>query len=160
MMNVVGLPKKIWAEAVATAVYILNISPTKAVLNQTPYEAWKGRKPRVSHLKIFGCIAYALDNSHSRRKLDVKSTKCIFVGYSPQSKAYKLYKNQTPPCFKVCHAHLQSKDFMLSSWKRFCENICNLFVCAAITQSYYFICNQSLNEIIMNVYMLCSAVKC
>ena len=91
MMNVVGLPKKFWAEAVATAVYILNISPTKAVLNQTPYEAWKGRKPRVSHLKIFGCIAYALDNSHSRRKLDVKSKKCIFVGYSPQSKAYKLY---------------------------------------------------------------------
>jgi len=91
MMNVVGLPKNFWAKAVATAVYILNISPTKAVLNQTPYEAWKGRKPRLSHLKIFSCIAYALDNSHSRRKLDVKSTKCIFVGYSPQSKAYKLY---------------------------------------------------------------------
>lgn len=56
---------------------------------QTPYEAWKC--PWVSHLKIFGCIAYALDNSSSCQKLDVKSAKCIFVGYSFQTKAYKLY---------------------------------------------------------------------
>uniref|UniRef100_A0A803MLN5 Uncharacterized protein n=1 Tax=Chenopodium quinoa TaxID=63459 RepID=A0A803MLN5_CHEQI len=69
--------------------YILNISPTKAVYDQTPYEAWKGRKPKVSHLRIFGCIAYALVNSRS--KLDEKSQKYIFVGYSTQSKAYKLY---------------------------------------------------------------------
>lgn len=46
MMTACNLPKKLWAEAVATAVYLLNISPTKAVMNQTPYEAWKGRKPK------------------------------------------------------------------------------------------------------------------
>nr|GEZ10161.1 retrovirus-related Pol polyprotein from transposon TNT 1-94 [Tanacetum cinerariifolium] len=57
----------------------------------TPYEAWKGNKPKVSHLRVFGCIAYALLNSNSRCKLDEKSIKCIFVVYSPQSKAYKLY---------------------------------------------------------------------
>lgn len=58
-------------------------------MNETPYEAWRGRKPRVSHLRIFGCIAYALVNSH--HKLDEKSKKCIFVGYCTQSKAYRLY---------------------------------------------------------------------
>lgn len=89
MLNARNVPKEFWAEAVATAVYILNISPTKAVYDQTPYEAWKGRKPKVSHLRIFGCIAYALVNSRS--KLDEKSQKYIFVGYSTQSKAYKLY---------------------------------------------------------------------
>ncbi|XP_058000540.1 uncharacterized protein LOC110654465 [Hevea brasiliensis] len=36
-----GLPNQHWAEAIATVVYLLNISPTKVVLNQTPYEAWK-----------------------------------------------------------------------------------------------------------------------
>jgi len=70
---------------------MLNISPTKAVLNQTPYEAWRGNKPKVSHLRVFGCIAYSLVNSQARYKLDEKSKKCIFVGYSTQSKAYKLY---------------------------------------------------------------------
>lgn len=88
LLNARGLPVHFWGEAVATAVYLLNISPTKAVLDQTPYEAWMGRKPRV-HLKVFGCIAYALVNLRS--KLDEKSEKCIFIGYSPQSKAYRLY---------------------------------------------------------------------
>ncbi|KAF3613672.1 hypothetical protein FXO38_36114 [Capsicum annuum] len=83
------------AEAVATAMYLLNISPIKAVMNRTSYEAWKGRKPRVSHLKVFGCLAYALDTSPSHLKLDVKSEKCVFVGYIPQSKEYKLYNSKS-----------------------------------------------------------------
>nr|GEU80705.1 retrovirus-related Pol polyprotein from transposon TNT 1-94 [Tanacetum cinerariifolium] len=91
MMNAKGVPKTFWAEAVATSVYLLIISPTKAVYNRTPYKAWKGNKPKVSHLCVFGCIANALLNSNSRLKLDEKSVKCIVVGYSPQSKAYKLY---------------------------------------------------------------------
>lgn len=89
LLKAKNLPNQFWGEAAATAVYLLNISPTKAVLNQTPYEAWMGRKPRVSHLKFFGCVAYALVPFHS--KLDEKSEKCIFIGYSPQSKAYRLY---------------------------------------------------------------------
>ncbi|CAL9020712.1 unnamed protein product, partial [Prunus brigantina] len=45
MMNEKGLPKHFWAEAVFTAVYILNRSPTKVVKNKTPFEAWSGFKP-------------------------------------------------------------------------------------------------------------------
>ena len=85
------LPNQFWAEAVATAVYLLNISPTKAVMNRTPFEAWYGMKPSVRHLRIFGCIAYALVNSQNHHKLDEKSEKCILIGYSLQSKAYRLY---------------------------------------------------------------------
>ncbi|GKB83564.1 retrovirus-related pol polyprotein from transposon TNT 1-94 [Tanacetum coccineum] len=48
MMNARGVPKQFWAEAVATIVYILNISPTKAVYNRTPYEAWRGSKPEIN----------------------------------------------------------------------------------------------------------------
>ena len=44
MMAASGISKEFWAEGVATTVYLLNISPTKAVRNQTSYEAWKGRK--------------------------------------------------------------------------------------------------------------------
>lgn len=69
LMEARGVPKQFWEEAVATTVYILNISPTKADLNQTPFEAWKGHKPKVSHLRIFGCVAYALVNTY-RSKLD------------------------------------------------------------------------------------------
>ena len=47
----------------------------------------------MSHLRVFGCTTYALVNL--RVKLDDKSVKCVFVGYAPQSKAYRLYNPLT-----------------------------------------------------------------
>ena len=86
-----GVPKNFWPEAVNWSVHILNRSPTLAVKNMTPEEAWSGRKPTVDHFKIFGCIAYAHVPEQKRTKLDNKGEKCIFLGVSDQSKAYKLY---------------------------------------------------------------------
>ena len=53
------LPHRFWAEALSTAVYLRNRSPTKALEGITPFEAWHGSKPDVSALQIFGCCAYA-----------------------------------------------------------------------------------------------------
>jgi transposase InsO family protein len=52
------VPARFWGEAVKTAVYLLNRAPTKSLNNQTPFEAWFGRKPGVKHLRTFGCKAY------------------------------------------------------------------------------------------------------
>ncbi|KAK2984915.1 hypothetical protein RJ640_001268 [Escallonia rubra] len=73
------------------AVYLSNRSPTRSVWNQTPQEAWSGYKPSVSHLKVFGSIAYVHVPDQQRKKLDDKSEKFIFIGYSQESKGYKLY---------------------------------------------------------------------
>ena len=91
MMKEAELSTKFRAKAVATTMFFFNVSPTKIVMNGTIYEAWKDINPRVSHLKVFCFLAYALDTFPSRRKPDVKSEKCIFVGYGPKSKTYKLY---------------------------------------------------------------------
>ena len=48
-------------------------------------------KHSVSRLKVFGCVAYAHVPDELRKKLDKKGHKCIFVGYSKDTKAYKLY---------------------------------------------------------------------
>jgi hypothetical protein len=72
MLKGKGLPNTFWAEAVNTAVFILNRSPTKAVRNKTPYEAWNKEKPQVNFLKIFGCIAYALVPSEKGKNLTKK----------------------------------------------------------------------------------------
>lgn len=86
-----GLPKSFWPEAVIWSVYILNRSPTLAVQNITPEEAWSGRRPVVDHFRVFRCIAYVHVPDEKRRKLDDKCVKCIFLGVSDHSKAYKLY---------------------------------------------------------------------
>jgi hypothetical protein len=61
------------------------------VKNVTPEEAWSDVKPYVSHFRVFGCLAYAHVPNSQRKKLDPKSIKCILLGVSEESKAYKLY---------------------------------------------------------------------
>lgn len=85
------LPKQYWAEAVSCAVYLLNRCPTRSLQSVTPEEAWSGHKPSVTHLRVFGCVAYAKIPDARRRKLDDKSEKCIFVGYGERRMGYKLY---------------------------------------------------------------------
>ncbi|GLU09096.1 hypothetical protein SLE2022_259720 [Rubroshorea leprosula] len=90
-----SIPKNFWPETVNWSIHILNRSPTFAVQNMTPKEAWSGRKPGVDHFKIFGCIAYAHIPDEKRKKLDDKGEKSIFLGVSNNSKAYKLYNPNT-----------------------------------------------------------------
>ena len=91
MLSESNLPKHFWAEALNTANYIKNRSPTNALINKTPYEAWNGKKPNVDHLKVFGCTAYAHVPKDERKKLDSKAKKCIFLGYGSNVKGYRLY---------------------------------------------------------------------
>ena len=91
MLSDSHLPKKFWAEALATAVYLHNRSPTRAVEGKTPFEAWTKEKPDVSHLKAFGCLSYAHVPKDERQKLDAKARMCIMLGYGTETKAYRLY---------------------------------------------------------------------
>jgi len=75
------LPERFWAEAVNTAVFLHNRSPTRALEGKTPFEAWNGLKPDLSHLRRFGCDAYLHVPEEARTKLQSKSQKCIFLGY-------------------------------------------------------------------------------
>ena len=91
MLSHAGLPDSYWAEAVATAAYFRNRLPTTAMKeNKTPYERWCGRKPNISHLRVLGCMAYLHIPDAQRQKLDKKSEKLRFVGYSIRSKGYRL----------------------------------------------------------------------
>jgi transposase InsO family protein len=81
-----GMPAVFWGEAVVTAVYILNHSPSKALNGRTSYVAWHGRKPAVSHLRVFGCLTFGKELGHIG-KLDDRSTPGVFIGYAEGSKA-------------------------------------------------------------------------
>jgi hypothetical protein len=91
MINAKNVPKKFWPEVVLWATYVMNRSPTHAVKNLTPEEAWSGMKPSVKHFRVFGCIAHVHIPDVHRKKLDNKCTRCVLLGVSEESKAYKLY---------------------------------------------------------------------
>ena len=95
------LAQKFWAEALSTAMYLRNRSPTRAVEGKTLFEAWTGQKPDVKNFHIFGCVAYAHIPKDERHKLDSKAKKCIFLGYGTNTKGYRLYD---PRCNKVIHS--------------------------------------------------------
>jgi len=88
MLAARNVPKVFWLESVVSATHVLNRSPVK---DMTPEEAWSGVKPLVQHFRFFGCTAYVHVPDSQRKKLDDKSTKCILLGLSEESKAYKLY---------------------------------------------------------------------
>ena len=85
------LPLEFWAEACSTAVYLHNRSPTTALKDENPFERLFGRRPDISHLRVFACVSYVHVPDGQRRKLDAKARKSISVGYPPGVKGYKLY---------------------------------------------------------------------
>jgi hypothetical protein len=89
------LPHRFWAEALATAAYLINRSPTKTLDGKTPFQAWYGKKPNVNHLRVFGCSAYIHVPKDERKKLDPKAKKCTFLGYGTSRKGYRLYDWKT-----------------------------------------------------------------
>jgi hypothetical protein len=82
MLNEKNLPNYFWAETVAIAVYIMNRTPKATIHGMTLEKKFIGKKPNVSHFRVFGCIAYVHVLDEKRSKLDPKVEKCIFIGYS------------------------------------------------------------------------------
>ncbi|KYQ55699.1 Copia protein [Trachymyrmex zeteki] len=84
------LNKNFWSEAVLSAVYIINRSPTAALKNLVPAELWFGKKPDVRKLKVFGCVAHLhIPKELNPRKFDSRSTKCIMISYT--NNGYRLW---------------------------------------------------------------------
>jgi transposase InsO family protein len=90
ILNQRKIPTVFWGEAVKTAVYLRNRCARKKS-KKTAYELWHQRKPTVSHLKVFGCVAVAQNPLYRHNKLSNKGLKYIFVGYSTNSLTYRLY---------------------------------------------------------------------
>jgi hypothetical protein len=91
MLKEKNLPNYFWAEMVTIVVYIMNRTPTAAVHGMTLEEKFTGKKPYVSHLRVFGCIAYVHVPDEKRSKLDPKAKKCIFIRYSLEQKGYRCF---------------------------------------------------------------------
>ncbi|WVZ50199.1 hypothetical protein U9M48_001476 [Paspalum notatum var. saurae] len=91
LLKSMDVPAAFWGEAVKTAVYILNRSPTKSLDGKTPFEAWYKRKPSVQHLRTFGCVAFVKIVGPGVNKLADRSVPGVFLRYEPGTKGYHVY---------------------------------------------------------------------
>ena len=69
MMFQANVPKKFWSDAVATACYLINRTPTLILKGQSPFEVLNKHKPSLEHIRIFGCLCYVLIPGELRNKL-------------------------------------------------------------------------------------------
>jgi hypothetical protein len=94
-----SLPSCLWDEAAKAACYILNRCPTKALMQVTPEERFSGRKPDLSHLRIYGATAYVHIPREKRTKLERKAIRTTLLGYDDLSKAYRCFDPTTRKIF-------------------------------------------------------------
>lgn len=90
MLSSSKLPKSLWPEALKTAMYILNRVPTK-IVSKTPFELWKGWKPSLRHMRVWGCPSEVRVYNPQEKKLDPRTVSGYFIGYAEKSKGYRSY---------------------------------------------------------------------
>ncbi|RVX04713.1 Retrovirus-related Pol polyprotein from transposon TNT 1-94 [Vitis vinifera] len=100
LMFSMNVPKLFWGQAILTAAYLINRMPSRVLKFQTPCQTLLKSFPTTRLIstvppKIFGCSVFVHINQQHRSKLDPRSLKCIFLGYSSNQKGYKCYSPVT-----------------------------------------------------------------
>ena len=85
------LPLYFWAEAVNTACYTQNRTLINKDYNKTSYEIMANKKPTVKYFHVFGAKCFTLKDDEQLGKFESKAHEGIFLGYSLESKDYKVY---------------------------------------------------------------------
>lgn len=86
-----SLPITFWGEAVLTAAYLINRTPTSLHKGRSPYEVLHGCKPLYTQLHVFGSACYTHRVTRHKDKFGERSRLCVFVGYPFGKKGYKVY---------------------------------------------------------------------
>ena len=120
MLHHGGMHQSYWANAILTAVYLLNrcVPSSKQV---TRYEAWTGIKPCLQHLRVFGCDAYrhVLKDQRSN-KLSTTSSIGVFVGYDEEKNGYyKIWDVQEQKLYRTRDAIFNETSFTQAKIKKY-----------------------------------------
>ncbi|GJX06142.1 retrovirus-related pol polyprotein from transposon TNT 1-94 [Tanacetum coccineum] len=114
MLSASKLPLSFWAEAVATACYTQNRSIIISTHGKTAYHIINDRKPSIKHLHIFGCTCYITRDGENLDKMKEKGDPCVMVGYSTQSKGYRVYNKRTRLIVESIHIKFDEIKEMMS----------------------------------------------
>nr|GFC15248.1 retrovirus-related Pol polyprotein from transposon TNT 1-94 [Tanacetum cinerariifolium] len=105
MLSVARVSLFFWAEATATACFTQNRSLVIPHHEKTPYHIINERKPSVKFFHIFGSLCYIVRDGENLDKMKEKGDECIFVGYSTQSRAYRVFNKRTRVIMESIHVN-------------------------------------------------------
>ncbi|GJY21843.1 retrovirus-related pol polyprotein from transposon TNT 1-94 [Tanacetum coccineum] len=108
------VPLFFWAEAITTTWFIQNRSLVIPRHKKTPYHIINGQKSSVKFFHIFGSLCYIVRDGHNLDKMKEKGDACIFVGYSTQSRAYRVYNKRTRVIVESIHVNFDKLPQMAS----------------------------------------------
>ncbi|CAL9094970.1 unnamed protein product [Musa textilis] len=101
MLSQVKLPKKLWDEALRTAINVISLFSYIVLDGDIAEHVWSGKDVFYRHLRVFGCRAFAHVPDNKRSKLDGKTKECIFLSYSHDQFGYRLWDPKKYRCLKA-----------------------------------------------------------
>nr|GEV80606.1 retrovirus-related Pol polyprotein from transposon TNT 1-94 [Tanacetum cinerariifolium] len=114
MLSAVKVPLFFWAEAIATTSFTQNRSLVIPRHEKTPYHIINGRKPSVKFFHIFASLCYIVRVGENLNKIKEKGDACIFVGYSTQSRSYRVFNKRTRVIAETIHVNFDELHLMAS----------------------------------------------
>nr|GEZ03548.1 retrovirus-related Pol polyprotein from transposon TNT 1-94 [Tanacetum cinerariifolium] len=121
------------AEAVYTACYVQNRVLVTKPYNKTPYELLLGRSPSIGFMRPFGCHVTILNILDPLGKFDRKADEGFLVGYSVNSKAFRVFNSRTRIVQETLHINfLENKPNVVGIGPKW------LFDIDTLTMSMYY----------------------
>nr|GEU68209.1 retrovirus-related Pol polyprotein from transposon TNT 1-94 [Tanacetum cinerariifolium] len=114
MLSATKFPLFFWAEAIATTCFTQNRSLVIPQHEKTPYHIINDRKPSVKFFHIFGSLCYIVRDGENLDKINEKGNACIFMGYSTQSRAYRVFNKRTRVIVETIHVNFDELPQMAS----------------------------------------------
>nr|GFB99763.1 hypothetical protein [Tanacetum cinerariifolium] len=123
MLSAANVPLLFWAEAIATACFTQNRSLVIPRHEKTPYHIINDRKPSVKFFYLFGSVCYIVRDGENLDKMKEKGDECIFVGYSTQSRAYRVFNKRIKVIMESIHVNFDELPTMASDPAPECQTM-------------------------------------
>ncbi|GKB45139.1 retrovirus-related pol polyprotein from transposon TNT 1-94 [Tanacetum coccineum] len=114
MLSAAKVPLFFWAKAIAKACFTQNCSLVIPQHEKTPYHIINGQKPSVKFFYILGSLCYIIRDGENLDKIKEKGDACIFVGYSTQSRVYRVYNKRIRVIVETIHVDFDELPLMAS----------------------------------------------
>ncbi|GKA91060.1 putative ribonuclease H-like domain-containing protein, partial [Tanacetum coccineum] len=116
------LPTTFWDEAFNTACCVQNRVLVTKPHNKTPYELFLGRKPTLGFMRPFGCLVTILNTIDHLGKFDGKADEGFFVGYSINSKAFRVFNSRTRIVEENLHVQFSENTHNIERSTKACDD--------------------------------------